>query len=653
MCGIVGFLDRSNQFSKDRKKIIIQQMVSKLKHRGPDSYGYLFDDKNNVALGHSRLSILDLSQAGHQPMNSFDKRFTIVFNGEIYNHQTIRSYLNKLFENIPWRGQSDTETLLTSIQLIGLENTLSKCHGMFAFALLDSFEKSIYLVRDRIGEKPLYFGIQNGIFMFSSELRALKKHPKFNSRISRNAIAMQMSFSYIPAPNSIYENIKKLTPGSFIKINIEKNYQSTEDLPKIFKYWSVEQKSIYSNQHKLCKGFPEIKEDLKNLLHNSVKNQMISDVPIGAFLSGGIDSSLIVAMMQMSSKNPIETFSIGFKEESYNEAIYAKEVSKILGTNHNEVYLDSSDAIEIIPRIAEIYDEPFSDSSQIPTYLLSQITKKKVSVSLSGDGGDELFGGYNRYLWTKKVWSKLKLFPPNLQLLISKLIKIIPPRQFDIIFSKIINQQMPGDKIHKIANLLPIKSPEDLYFKLISKNDNSANFVKGVDHYPDLLFNFEFQPEYGNLEENMMLHDLTNYLPNDILTKVDRAAMSNSLETRIPFLDHKLVEFSLKIPIEYKISDGKTKYILRKILSDFIPEKYFERPKMGFGIPIKDWLRGSLKDWTSSQLNEDRLNFEGYFDTQEVIKKWNEHLSGKRNWHHQLWDIIIFQSWLEHSKTDD
>jgi len=650
MCGIVGYWDNIGVDTT-----IIENMVQQITHRGPDGAGIWISEIPTLALGHRRLSIVDLTQAGYQPMLSSCKRFVITFNGEIYNHLKIRAILNNENSGFNWRGHSDTETLITALQHWGIEKTLKKLEGMFAFALWDKQKKILTLGRDRLGEKPLYYGWQNKTFMFASELKAFKKNPNFIGEIDREAISLQMRHSYIPAPFTIYKNIRKLTPGCYLNINFEKMLSNDHLSP--VPYWSFSDTIKKGQQNLLCGSETDAIDGLDILLTNSVHKQMMSDVPVGAFLSGGIDSSLITALMQINSNKPINTFTIGFNESDYSEAIHAKLVSEYLGTNHNELYLSHQDALDIIPQLPTLYDEPFSDASQIPTFLLSKMTRDHVTVSLSGDGGDELFGGYNRYVWSRSIWQYLNKFPLPIRKIIQNILMTFPPLTWNKLIDN-ISHLLPrkmrfnnmGDKIHKLANLFDSPNQSYMYSKLISHWDNTTDLVLGLKKEPHTILsdNNKYLKELS-FTENMMYIDSISYLPDDILVKVDRASMGVSLETRVPFLDHNLIEFSWKIPLHMKILEGEGKWLLKEVLYKYVPRKLVDRPKMGFGIPIDSWLRGPLREWGESLLDENKLRKQGYLNPEPIRKKWSEHQSGNRNWQYHLWDVLMFQSWLDNN----
>ena len=648
MCGINGFYSKSSSTFDN----VIVKMNSAISHRGPDTNGAWLDKNSGIVLGHQRLSIIDLSASGNQPMRSSSGQFTITYNGEVYNHLEIRKELEKSNSNLKWRGFSDTETLLEAIDFWGIEKSLQKIDGMFAFGLWNQKTRSLVLARDRIGEKPLYFGWQgkgeNKVFLFGSELKALKVHPEFDGAINRDAIALQLRHNCIPAPYSIYNDIYKLLPGHYLQLNeydLEKNL-----LPSPKKYWSLIDCATHGNNNQFKLSNEEIQKDLEIHLKNSVKKQMISDVPLGAFLSGGIDSSTVVALMQSQSKHPVKTFTIGFSENDYNETQYAKKIAKHLGTNHSELYVSSKTAMEVIPKLPTIYDEPFSDSSQIPTFLVSQLAKQHVKVALSGDGGDELFCGYTRHAISKKFFNISRLIPLSFRKIISDGIKSVPSHNWNRL-SKFLpglnNYSKLGDKIHKGADILNARTLFDIYYMLCSHWQNPTKTVINSKEPGTFLTKFRPKLKGLNSQQQMMVLDFITYLPNDILVKVDRAAMSASLETRVPFLDHKLIEYVWKIPHSLKFRNGSGKWILKQILSQYVPKNLTERPKMGFEIPIGFWLRGPLRDWAENLLNQKRLKQERYFNPELIRDKWAEHLSGKKNWQYDLWDILMFQAWID------
>jgi len=642
MCGIVGFIDK-NKYLKHDPSALIKEMLNPLFQRGPDGKGVWFNNADGVYLGHTRLAVIDVTDNASQPMTSYTGRYVITFNGEIYNYKKLKKEVNKFSKEIIWKSNSDTEVLLNSIEIFGFEKTLQKIEGMFAFAVYDKKNKVIYLARDRVGEKPLYYGLNNDIFFFGSQLKAFKKHPLFKPEIDRDSISMQFRFNYIPSPFSIYKNIKKLPPGTFVKITTDCSKSiKIEDPVHFWSYKSTDKNHQYSN-------FDIAVRDLELLLQSTIEKQMISDVPLGSFLSGGIDSSLVTAIMQSQKDSKVETFSIGFNESNFNEAHYAKAVAKHLGTKHNELYVSPKESIKFVDKISEIYDEPFSDSSQLPTAILCELTRKSVTVALSGDGADELFGGYNRYLWTRKFWKIFGPLPLSSKKILASFISLLPPAYLNNFGKKILGINSLGDKTQKLKNFLNSRSIEDVYLKLISHWGSETSPVLGVDQ-TSFLNPIKNSDGYLHFEEVMMSTDIISYLPDDILVKVDRAAMFSSLETRVPFLSHNIIELSSKIPINMKIDKQKGKLILRRILSKYVPEKLINRPKMGFGVPIDSWLRGPLKEWASDLLDESKIKNQGYLDYSQISSKWNDHLLGKRNWQYHLWDVLIFQQWIEKEK---
>lgn len=654
MCGLTGFIQPGgfeSQFAQD----IARRMAHSLIHRGPDDADIWLDAATGVALGHRRLAVIDLSTAGRQPMTSGDGRYVIVYNGEIYNHLALRAELAMQQQHGTiaqgWTGTSDTETLLAGFAAWGIKATIERCIGMFAFAVWDKLDRCITLGRDRLGEKPLYYGWQgageSACFLFGSELKALKAHPSFGAEIDRDALALFMRHNYIPAPHSIYRDIFKLPPGQLLTVSIASKAVKTEA------YWSLTDIAVSGNRAPLTGTDDEVAGELEQLLKSAVKQQMIADVPLGAFLSGGIDSSMIVALMQAQSDSPVKTFTIGFNEQGYNEAEQAKAVAAHLGTDHTELYITPEQVLDVIPQLPTLYCEPFADSSQIATFLVSQLARQTVTVSLSGDAGDELFAGYNRYLFTQSLWSKLSRIPRVLRLLAARVIRSLSPETwttllapFERFLPHLLQQTQIGTKLHKVAEILDLRRIDDLYFRLISHFD-PADVVIGGQEPPSRMQSDELLLSGLDDVQRMMAMDGLSYLPDDILVKVDRAAMGVSLESRIPFLDHRVVEFAWRIPQSMKLRDGNGKWILRQVLHKYVPKELIDRPKMGFGVPIDAWLRGPLKDWAETLLDEQRLTREGYFHVGHIRTKWLEHLSGKRNWQYQLWNVLMFQAWLE------
>ena len=644
MCGISGFLTRDNITSNSDLSELAVSMSNAITSRGPDDSGVWVDGRAGIALSHRRLAVIDLSPAGHQPMMSASGRYIIVFNGEIYNHQEIRG---ELCDNMyHWNGHSDTETLLNAVEVWGVESTLKRCEGMFAFAVWDRKKSTLILARDRLGEKPLYYGWQGNSFLFASDLNALKKHPDFIWEIDRESLALLVQYNYIPAPHSIYSGIKKLLPGKMVSVSLDK-----QKLEQNY-YWNFKESVESSIKDPFIGSFDEAVNELENILSNTISKQMFSDVPIGAFLSGGVDSSAIVALMQKVNQHPVKTFTIGFNEGVHNEAIYAKAVASHLGTDHTELYVTPQHALGVIPKLHQIYSEPFADSSQIPTFLVSELARQDVTVALSGDGGDELFAGYNRYIMSHKMWGGLSNIPLALRVNLSRLILSIKPDYFEVL-NKVFSQNSSlanfGSKIHKGAGVIGAKSAEDLYSLLVSHWRDEHEVVIGMQH------SVKHDRPTGLLEKEhfvhkMMMMDMQTYLPDDILCKVDRAAMANSLETRVPLLSHKIVEFAWKLPLEMKLNSGQGKRVLREVLYKYAPKKLIERPKTGFAIPIAEWLRGTLRNWAEELLDESRIVQDGFFNYEPIQKKWQEHLSGKKDWSSNLWSILMFQEWYEQNK---
>ena len=637
MCGLAGYLGEVQSPSD-----CLLEMAQAINHRGPDNTG--FWSNNGIGLAHARLSIIDLSSAGHQPMQSASSNYVMVFNGEIYNHKYLRSELESISKR-KWLGHSDTETLLAAIEQWGFKNTLAKTKGMFAIALWDKKKKKLSLACDRVGEKPLYYGWIDKKFVFASELKSLKKFPGFDNKIDRSSLALFLRFNSIPAPYSIYEDIYKIEPGQFIEVG-----SKSKELEKHY-FWSLEEIYKVERINKFVGSSSDAVNQLDNVLSNAVASQMQSDVPLGAFLSGGIDSSTIVALMQHHSNHDVNTFSIGFNSKEFDEAKHASLVAKQLGTNHYEKYVSNEDALNVIPNLPTIYDEPFADSSQIPTYLVSKFAKQKVTVALSGDAGDELFGGYNRYIFNERLLKNIFKAPSSIKKLISKILFGISEEKWNSLLGSYMSKHFNniGHKIHKTASVISSESILDLHFKLISQIHDPSDWLKESGEYKTLFDDDIERFAELNSIERMMAYDLMSYLPTDILTKVDRASMAVSLETRIPFLDPDVIAFSASLPIEYKIRNGVSKWVLREVLYKYVPKNIIERPKMGFGVPLAEWLRGPLKDWAESLLDEKRLYQEGFFNVEFVRDKWLEHLSGKRNWGYQLWNVLMFQAWLENN----
>ena len=676
MCGFVGFYLNSGEDAPVEMDKIIANMTDKLEHRGPDDRGTWLDHKHSIALGHRRLAIVDVSSSGHQPMTSASSRYVIALNGEVYNHSELRSELDLINPNSQWNGHSDTETLLAGIEAWGIEKTLSKAVGMFAIALWDRKNHTLNLIRDRFGEKPLYYGwINTGsakVFAFGSELKALRAYPSFQNAISRDALKQFFKYMYVPAPYSIFECIYKLEPGCILSMKKPPKTEPTnvphpqEDQDVFYdglqiSKWYKFKEAISKNAKELIKDEAEATELLEKQLKETIKIQSLADVPLGAFLSGGVDSSAVVALMQDQASSPIKTFTIGFEESQFDESPYAKAVASHLKTEHHEMRVTSNDALSLIPQLPHLYDEPFADASQIPTYFVSQTAKKEVTVSLSGDAGDELFGGYNRYLMAPELWKKINWMPFSARKLLGSSLSKIPMGLrdkigdlYNLTRSESRGIARLGDKISKTAlRLKNVDSLDALYKSLVCEWPDTDALVKGDSSSSSTLINLieESLPAGGfdNSESRMMYWDTISYLPDDILCKVDRAAMANSLETRVPFLDHRVVELAHRIPLQFKIKDSIGKSVLRDILYKHVPKDLIERPKAGFGIPLAEWLRGPLRPWVEELINSERLDREGYLQPELVHQVWREHLSGKRDWSFRIWAVVIFQQWLEAS----
>jgi asparagine synthase (glutamine-hydrolysing) len=651
MCGIVGLVTQCHTGGLAE---IVETMSSKLVHRGPDSHGIWTDEFNGIGLGHRRLAILDLSAAGHQPMASGDNRYQVTFNGEIYNFKELRSRLEpKGYEFI---GHSDTEVLLVAIQEWGFEQALTELQGMFAIALWDAREKTLSLARDRMGEKPLFYGWVGERFVFASELSAIEALEQ-GLKIDRQSLAAYFSYGYVPAPQSIYQNIHKLVPGSFLCLSIAGHTVVSEGFspypgkgalsPKLF--WDLESVVTDGADQKLT-SVDKAVDELDGLLQQVISQQSIADVPLGAFISGGVDSSTVAAVMQHVNSRPVNTFTIGFSDPEYNEAEFAKTIARHLGTNHTELYIDGRDCLELAPQLANIYDEPIADSSQIPTYLVSRMARQDVTVCLSGDGGDELFAGYNRYGLTESTWNKVGVLPYPVRALMAELIAVVPSTWWNNVYQAVhgvfgsadSRQNNVGLKIQKLSALLRCNDIVGAYKLLISYwqapflplRDGVSVRETVLDQVPPVVLD-EFV-------DRAMYWDQLTYLPGDNLTKVDRASMASSLETRLPLLHHKIVEFAWRVPLSMKLRENKNKWLLRQVLYRYVPEQMIERPKMGFSVPVAGWLRGPLQGWAEALLSDADSDV---FDTVLIEKRWRKHQSGERDHSNQLWAILMFLDW--------
>jgi len=641
MCGIAGFLDRSNHRSPDSFRDSVAAMTDAISHRGPDDSGAWIDGDSGIALGHRRLSIIDLSAEGHQPMVSRSGDLIIIYNGEIYNFKDLRNNLETL--GYRFRGHSDTEVMLAGFEQWGVEASLRRFNGMFALAMWDRRDRVLYLARDRVGKKPLYYGWAGDTLLFGSELKALRAHPAFRSGIDRNALALYLRFGYIPAPYTIYENIRKLPAATWLAIRAGDRGANADPVP----YWSAREAAEAGLRNPI-RDYDTAIGELDLLLRSSVGLRMIADVPLGAFLSGGIDSSLVVSLMQALSSRPVKTFCIGFREQTHNEADHARAVARHLGTDHTELTLTPDQALDVVPRLPHMFDEPFADSSQIPTFLVSELARRQVTVSLSGDGGDELFGGYTAYQSCSRFYEKYGWMPAGLRSATGQLLRAVPQPLWNRLMPN-GGSMPPGARLHRLANTFAAQTQETVYMSLMSFWEDPGALVKRAAE-PPTPFTRAGSSEIPEFFEKMMLIDSLVYLPDDILVKVDRASMAVSLEARGPLLDYRVLEFAWRVPREFKVRNGKGKWILRDLLSRYVPVEMIDRPKSGFAVPIHQWLRGPLRDWAEDLLDAGRIRREGILNPAPIRQTWSEHLSGC-NWSHRLWAVLMFESWLEGTKT--
>lgn len=648
MCGITGFLWSPEASQTQDPEQTVQAMMTAIDHRGPDSQGQWVDRAAGVALGHLRLAIVDLSPAGHQPMISASGRYQLVYNGEIYNHRKLRAELEAAGKAPNWTGSSDTEVLLAGFETWGFEETLARCEGMFAIALWDRKTRSLKLARDRLGEKPLYYGWQgqgrDAVFLFGSELKSLRAHPAFKPELRRNALVAMLRHGHVPEDLSIYQGIAKLRPGEIAEVSVEAREIARR------RYWDGG--AVAAAPRGPAPSPEEAIEQLETLLLDSVGQQMMSDVPLGAFLSGGIDSSTIVALMQHLSERPVHTFSIGFHEARYNEAEFAKAIAAHLGTHHTELYVGDTDLRDVIPRLPAMYDEPFADSSQIPTFLVAELARQHVTVALSGDGGDELFGGYDRYQQGASFLKMLRKIPHPLRALGAGALRGLPAGMLNKVMEPIRatpqGKEPNGQRLHRLADYASSRTTEELHRKMVSFWRFPEAAVIGGQSPASILS--DHLPPRGDLgnSERMMQLDMLAYMPDDILCKVDRATMAVALESRAPLLDHRVAEFAWSLPLDLKIREGKSKWVLREVLFRHVPRDLIERPKMGFEVPIGLWLRGGLRDWAEALITPERLAREGHLDPTLIRQIWDQHQAGSHNWGAQLWNVLMFQAWAEH-----
>lgn len=647
MCGIAGLFDGSSRRSDDGLKDIASLMAGHLHHRGPDDGGVWSDAAGGVGFGFRRLAVIDITPAGHQPMVSDDGRHAIVFNGEIFNAEEIRAELARRNATPAngWRGHSDTEVLLQACAHFGVAAAVERLIGMFAFAIWDRQTRKLTLVRDRLGIKPLYWAQFGHQFMFGSELKALRAHPDFHAEMDQAALADYLRYAYVPAPRSIYRKTHKLPPGHLLTIG-------EDGKAAVVPYWDLRKIATEGQRHAAATTIsPEAAADeLETLMMDAVRRRMISDVPLGAFLSGGIDSSTVVALMQAQSDRPVKTFTIGFHEEGYNEAAHARHVAAHLGTDHTELYLKPEDALNLVPHIPDWFDEPFADASQLPTYLVSHLTRKHVTVALSGDGGDELFAGYFRYDWGARFARWQNACPRPLRRAAAAGLLAVPVDTWDNLARLLpANSQLPsfGHKLHKLAGLLNEKTPDGIYRRLVSFWHDPSELLGNVPEPDGLLWDESLAQDIPDFASRMQYLDCVTYLVDDILTKVDRTSMAVSLEARVPLLDHRLVQHIWNLPPDLKLRGGVSKWLMRQVLYRYVPRELVERPKMGFGVPIHEWLRGPLRDWAENLLEDKRLVREGIFNPGPIRQKWRQHISGERDWQYDLWVILMFQAWRE------
>ena len=639
MCGITGFWRRGGAAGGDPAQIVAR-MTASLLHRGPDDGAVWSDEAAGIHLGFRRLAIIDTSPAGAQPMTSASGRYVVCYNGEIYNGPTLRAELSSGAPD--WRGHSDTEVMLAAIEAWGLDKALTKLVGMFAIALWDKRERTLTLIRDRLGKKPLYWSLTGGTLMFGSELRALRCHPAFATELNRDAIALYLRHGCFPAPYTVYRGVQQLKPGHKLRL-------SSEGEPRIDSFWQLADVFAAGKAQPFQGSDAEAIDALDSVLGKAVSERMVADVPLGAFLSGGYDSSAVVALMQRAASRPVRTFSIGFNEAGYDEAKHAKAVAAHLGTDHTELYVTAEEAVAVIPRLPDIFDEPFADSSQIPTYLVSKLARQHVTVALSGDGGDEVFAGYNRYDMGARFERTAARLPRGLRAMAAAGIRTMSPASWTKIAALAPAQfklDRAGDKLHKLAAVAALDG-DGFYQRLISQWHEVGQLMPDAREPLTAASDPLMALQVPNFVERMIVRDTLVYLPDDILTKVDRASMAVSLEARAPLLDQRVVEFAWSLPLHMKLRGRQKKWILRQLLDRYVPRALVDRPKMGFGVPLDAWLRGPLRDWAEVLLSERHLRETGMFEPAPIRQRWSEHLSGSQNWQYALWPVLMFEAWRE------
>jgi len=641
MCGIAGIVDRTARAGAEVLRAQALAMADSLAHRGPDGEGVWLDPSAAVALGHRRLAIIDLSPGGRQPMVSASGRYVISYNGEIFNFRELRRDLEAA--GLRFNSDSDTEVMLEGFARWGIEPTIARLIGMFAIALWDTATQTLTLVRDRLGKKPLYYAELGGRFLFGSELKALVAAGGWAPELDQDALASYLRFNYVPAPRSIYRQAAKLAPGCLLTLAPGRQAVTT-------RYWDMREVAVSGLRTAGACALDDSAaiEQLDALLRDAVQRRMIADVPLGAMLSGGIDSSTVVALMQAQSARPVKTFSIGFHEAGFDEAVHARRVAEHLGCDHTELYVEPRHAIDVIPTLPEMFDEPFADPSQIPTHLVARMTREHVTVALSGDGGDELFAGYNRYFWAEALWRRLSLLPRGVRRIVAAAALRVPVSRWDRLMTLVpggVGAAQGGDKIAKLAAILDCARPDDVYRRLVSQWQNPAELALVGHEMDGILQDPTIGAEIPGFTNRMQFFDSVTYLPDDILTKVDRASMRVGLEARVPLLDHRVVEFAWRQPLRRKVRNGRGKWLLRQVLQRYVPDSLVDRPKMGFGVPIDRWLRGPLREWAEDLLDMRSLAADGLFRPKVIERAWRAHLSGTRNFQYPLWVVLMFQMW--------